>query len=211
MRRLAGLYAITPDEPRTDVLLRKTALALGGGACALQYRNKSAAPALRLEQGRALAALCRAAGASFIVNDDLALALELDADGLHLGAEDGDLAESRRRLGPGRLLGASCYNRIELAQAAAQAGADYLAFGSVFSSPTKPAAVRAPLALFAEARRRCALPLVAIGGISLQNAPEVFAAGADAVAVISALFDADDIAERAAGFTRLHQQQRMQQ
>lgn len=211
MRKPAGLYAITPDEPRTEVLLEKVGLALRGGASVLQYRNKSAAPALRLEQGRALAALCRAAGASFIVNDDLALALELEADGLHLGAEDGDLAESRRRLGPGRLLGASCYDRIELAQAAAQAGVDYLAFGSVFSSVTKPAAVRAPLALFAEARRRFALPLVAIGGISLQNAPEVFAAGADAVAVISALFDADDIAARAAGFTRLYQQQRMQQ
>jgi len=177
----------------------------------VQYRNKTAGPELRLEQGRALAAFCREAGASFIVNDDLALALALDADGVHLGADDGDLAEARQRLGRGKLLGASCYNRMELAEAAAQAGVDYLAFGSVFSSGTKPGAVRAPLALFAEARRSFALPLVAIGGITLENAPQVFAAGADAVAVISALFDAADIAERAAGFTRFHQQQRMQQ
>lgn len=209
-RKLAGLYAITPDEPDTDILLRKVGQALHGGASALQYRNKTAGPALRLEQGRALAALCRAAGAAFIVNDDLALALELAADGAHLGADDGELAEARRRLGPNKLLGASCYDRMELAAAAAQAGADYLAFGSVFSSSTKPGAVRAPLAIFAAARRSVDLPLVAIGGITLQNALQVFAAGADAVAVISAVFDAADIAESAAGFTKLYQQQRMQ-
>jgi thiamine-phosphate pyrophosphorylase len=177
----------------------------------VQYRNKTAGPELRRAQGRALAALCRAAGAPFIVNDDLALALALDADGVHLGAADGDLAEARQRLGQGKLLGASCYNRMELAQAAAQAGVDYLAFGSVFSSGTKPGAVRAPLALFAEARRSFALPLVAIGGITLENAPQVFAAGADAAAVISAVFDADDITASAAGFARLHQPHRMQQ
>ncbi len=210
-RKLAGLYAITPDEPHTDILIDKVGQALRGGASALQYRNKTAGTALRLEQGRALAALCRAAGAAFIVNDDLALALELGADGAHLGADDGDLAEARRRLGQDKLLGVSCYDRVELAQAAAQAGADYLAFGSVFSSSIKPGAVRAPLAIFAEARRSFSLPLVAIGGITLQNAPQVFAAGADAVAVISALFDAGDIAESAAGFSRLYQQQRMQQ
>ncbi len=209
--KLAGLYAITPDEPRTDILVGKVGQALRGGASVVQYRNKTASPALHREQGHALAALCREAGAAFIVNDDLALALELGADGAHLGADDGNLADARRCLGQSRLLGASCYNRIELATAAAQAGVDYLAFGSVFSSVTKPGAVSAPLAIFAQARRSFALPLVAIGGITLQNAPQVFAAGADAVAVISALFDAGDIAERAAGFTRLHQQQRMQQ
>ncbi|TAK66826.1 MAG: thiamine phosphate synthase [Betaproteobacteria bacterium] len=211
MRKLAGLYAITPDEPRTDILVDKVAQALRGGASMVQYRNKTAGPELRLEQGRALAALCRVAGAVFIVNDDVALALKLGADGAHLGAADGDLGEARRRLGLDKLLGASCYNRIELAEAAAQAGVNYLAFGSVFSSGTKPGAVRAPLAIFAEARRSFALPLVAIGGITLQNASQVFAAGADAVAVISAVFDAADIAEHAAGFIRLYQQQGMQQ
>ena len=210
-RELAGLYAITPDEPSTEILARKVGQALRGGASVVQYRNKTASPDLRREQAQMLAALCREARACFIVNDDLALALKLDADGVHLGAEDGDLAAARKQLGPGKLLGASCYDRIELGQAAVQADVDYLAFGSVFGSPTKPAAVRAPLAIFAEARRRFSLPLVAIGGITLQNAPQVFAAGADAVAVISDLFDAADIAERATGFTRLHQQQRMQQ
>jgi len=210
-RKLAGLYAITPDEPRTDILLRKVALALQGGASVVQYRNKTAGPELQREQARALAVLCRDAGAAFVVNDNLALALELDADGLHLGGDDGDLGEARRCLGKNKLLGASCYDRMDLARAAALAGVDYLAFGSVFSSVTKPAAVRAPLAIFAEARRSFGLPLVAIGGITLQNAPQVFAAGADAVAVISAIFDAGDITECAAGFTRLYQQQRMQQ
>ena len=210
-RRFAGLYAITPDEALTEILVPKVEAALRGGAAALQYRNKTASPALRLEQARALAPLCRAAGAAFIVNDDLDLALALGADGAHLGADDGDLVLARRRLGPGRMLGASCYDRIDLAQAAKRAGADYLAFGSVFSSSTKPNAVRAPLTIFAEARRQFDLPLVAIGGITLQNAPEAYAAGADALAVISALFDATDIAARAADFTRLYQQQRMQQ
>lgn len=210
-RKLAGLYAITPDEPGTQILVSKVGQALRGGATVVQYRNKTAAHELRQEQGRAIAALCRQADACFIVNDDLALALELDADGLHLGGEDGDLNAARKQLGRTKLLGASCYDRIDLAQAAVLANVDYLAFGSVFSSSTKPAAVRAPLAIFAEARRKFSLPLVAIGGITLQNAPQVFAAGADAVAVISDLFDAGDIAERAAGYTRLYQQQRMQQ
>lgn len=210
-RRLAGLYAITPDEQRTDLLVDKAAGVLRGGASVLQYRNKAASRGLQLEQGRALMALCRAAEAFFIVNDNLALALELGADGVHMGAEDGDLAEARRRLGQGMLLGASCYNSLELAATAVQAGADYVAFGSVFSSGTKPGAVRAPLTVFAAARRRVTVPLVAIGGITLQNAAQVFAAGADAVAVISALFDARDVAASAAGFTRLYQQQRIQQ
>ncbi len=208
---IAGLYAITPEEQCTEILVDKVHQALSGGAAVVQYRNKTGNAALRQEQGHALVALCRAAGVPFIVNDDLALALALDADGVHLGAEDGDLVVARQRLGRGKLLGASCYDRIELAQAAAKAGVDYLAFGSVFASGTKPAAVRAPLALFAEARRSIHLPLVAIGGITLQNAAQVFAAGADAAAVIGALFEAGDIAACASGFTRLYQQQRIHQ
>jgi thiamine-phosphate pyrophosphorylase len=137
-RKIAGLYAITPDEAGTESLVRKVAHALSGGASVVQYRNKAAGAELRREQGRALAALCRRAGACFIVNDDLALALELDADGVHLGVEDGDLTAARVQLGTSKLLGASCYDRIDLAQAAAQANVDYLAFGSVFGSITKP-------------------------------------------------------------------------
>ena len=137
----------------------------------------------------------------FIVNDDVELALAVRADGVHLGREDGDLAAARARL-PGRLLGASCYDRPELARRAVAAGADYVAFGSVFPSPTKPAADRAPLALFA---LELGVPKVAIGGITLENAPQVLAAGADCVAVITDLFDAPDVAARARAYGRLFQ------
>jgi thiamine-phosphate pyrophosphorylase len=128
-----------------------------------------------------------------IINDHLDLALALDADGLHLGEGDGSLEHARDRLGPGKLLGASCYGRVESALRAVSLGADYVAFGSFFPSAVKPGAVRAPLALLKEARRRLATPIVAIGGITLENAPQLIAAGADAVAVISAVFAADDV------------------
>jgi thiamine-phosphate pyrophosphorylase len=137
-----------------------------------------------------------------VVNDDVELALAVDAAGVHLGRDDGDLTPARRRLGSGQLLGASCYDRLELAEDAVGAGADYIAFGSMFASPTKPAAVRAPLALLGAARR-LGVPVVAIGGITLENAPAAIAAGADAVAVITALFDAGDIAARARAFSDL--------
>jgi thiamine-phosphate pyrophosphorylase len=197
-----GLYALTPDEPDTQALVAKVRAAIAGGAAAVQYRNKPADPALRGAQAAALAGLCRGAGVPLVVNDDIALALAVDAAGVHLGREDGDLAAARQRLGPGRLLGASCYDRFELAERAVRAGADYVAFGSMFASPTKPAAARAPLALLGAARR-LGRPVVAIGGITLGNAPAVIAAGADALAVITALFGAGDIAARARAFTDL--------
>jgi thiamine-phosphate pyrophosphorylase len=198
----AGLYALTPDDPDTQALVAKVRAAITGGAAAVQYRNKPADPARRTEQARALAALCRAASVPLVVNDDIELALAVDAAGVHLGRDDGDLAAARRRLGPGRLLGASCYDRLDRAEGAVAAGADYVAFGSVFASPTKPAAVRAPLALLGAARR-LGRPVVAIGGITLENAPDAIAAGADALAVITALFDAGDIAARARAFSAL--------
>jgi thiamine-phosphate pyrophosphorylase len=198
-----GLYAITPETPDTSRLLALVRAALAGGAAAIQYRSKDASRVMRREQARGLAELCRAHGVPLIVNDDVELAREAGAHGVHLGAEDGDLAAARRRIGADKLIGASCYNRLDLAVAAKEAGADYVAFGSVFASPTKPAALRAPLALFADARRAVDLPLVAIGGITPENAAEVVAAGADALAVISALFDAPDVTARAQAFTRL--------
>jgi len=167
----------------------------------LQYRSKDNDPRRRAEAAQALAALCRSHGALFIVNDDVELALAVAADGAHLGREDGDLAAARSRL-EGKLLGASCYDRITLAQAAVAAGADYVAFGSVFASPTKPSAVRAPLSLFAQARP-LGVPLCAIGGITVENAPALIRAGADLLAVVSDLFEARDIAARARVYTKL--------
>ena len=197
--KLRGLYAITPDDADHARFLARVAQALegtdAGPWAALQYRNKRAAPEERHAQARALAMLARARGVPFIVNDDLELALAVDADGLHLGRQDGSLGEARRRL-PRGMLGASCHDSLDAARAAVAAGADYVAFGAVYPSRTKPAAVRAPLRLFREARP-LGVPLVAIGGIDTDNAAEVIRAGADAIAVISALFDAPDPAARA--------------
>jgi thiamine-phosphate pyrophosphorylase len=190
--KLRGLYAVTPEAP--DVVAR-VARALEGGIALLQYRRKRR----DLDEAREIAALARRYGVPLIVNDDVELALELGAQGAHLGREDGELRAARRRLS-GRILGASCYNDAELARRAVEAGADYVAFGSVFASPTKPSALRAPLGLFAIDLQ---VPLCAIGGITLENAPQVIAAGADLLAVVSDLFDAPDIAGRAAQYRRL--------
>jgi len=190
--RLRGLYAVTPE---VSDAVEKVRLALEGGVALLQYRRKRR----DLAEARAVAALARRHGVPLIVNDDVELALELDADGVHLGRDDGDLRTARRRLG-GRILGASCYDDPELARRAVEAGADYVAFGSVFASTTKPAAVRAPFALFAT---RFGVPLCAIGGITLANAPQVIAAGEDLLAVVSDLFDAPDIRARAGQYQGL--------
>jgi len=207
--RLAGLYAITPDSADSEALLARARAALEhtrlGGWAALQYRNKSAGAAQRAAEARALRELCSARGVPLIINDDLELALAIRADGLHLGRDDGGIAVARARLG-GRLLGASCYDRIDLARAAVDAGADYVAFGSVYPSATKPDAVHAPLELFGAARA-LGVPLVAIGGITLDNAAEVIRAGADCIAVISDLFDAPDIAARARAYASLFARQ----
>ncbi len=200
---LSGLYAVTPDLADTTELLRRVGQALPGGVQLLQYRNKPAAAALRREQAGALHALCRAQGVPLVINDDLQLTLEIGADGAHLGREDGDLATARAALGPGKLLGISCYDDIGRAREAKRVGADYVAFGSFFASPTKPAAVRAPLTLLGAAKAGLGLPVCAIGGITLQNAPQLIAAGADLLAVITDLFEAPDIRARAAAYTSL--------
>ena len=198
-----GLYAITPDEADTGVLAYKVRQALAGGARMVQYRSKSADLALRREQGAALLALCRAENVPLIINDDADLAEALGADGLHLGRGDIPIGVARARLGRGKVLGASCYGALELALAARDAGADYVAFGSAFPSTTKPGATRIAHSLFGEAKTRLDCPVVAIGGITSQNAHAVIEAGADAIAVISALFDAPDIKLRAREFARM--------
>ncbi|MBI5659247.1 MAG: thiamine phosphate synthase [Nitrosomonadales bacterium] len=200
---VSGLYAITPDSADTTDLLRRTRLALGSGVRALQYRNKSADAALRLVQASALRELAREFAVPFLVNDDAHLAAQVDADGVHLGAADGDLIAARGALGKRVIIGVSCYNRIALAREAVNAGADYVAFGTFFPSGVKPAAVRADAGLLRQARAEMAVPLVAIGGITAQNGAALVRAGADALAVISALFDAADIPSVAQDFSRL--------
>lgn len=200
---IEGLYAITPDLADTPLLLCKVRAALQGGVQTLQYRNKSADPALRLQQAQALRQLTREFDATFIVNDDAQLAARVDADGVHLGGDDGSLEAARDMLGDAKIIGVSCYNRESLALAAVRAGADYVAFGAFFPSGVKPQAVRAEPQLLAWARGELALPVVAIGGITAQNGVALIAAGADALAVISAVFDAEDIRSSAQEFSTL--------
>ena len=203
MRQLRGLYAITPDGMATAELLAAVESFAAGGGRWLQYRNKLVTATERAAQAGALADCCRTQGVRLIVNDDVDLALAIGADGAHLGRDDGDLATARRRAGPSLILGASCYDRPDLATAAAAAGVDYVAVGAMFPSATKPGAVRAPLELIGEVRRATGLPVVAIGGIRLDNAAGVIAAGADMVAVISDLFGSPDITARTRAFQQL--------
>jgi thiamine-phosphate pyrophosphorylase len=206
---LHGLYAVTPETLDDAWLAERVEQALRGGARAVQYRSKHADAQLRRRQAQRLLQACRAHGALFVVNDDVDLALELEADGVHLGRDDLSVAAARARLRRGALIGASCYDDLARAERAAQDGADYLAFGSLFPSAVKPGAVRASLELLRQARGRWRLPLVAIGGIEPDNAARVIQAGADAVAVITALFSVPDTLAAARALSRLFQQPTM--
>jgi len=191
--KVSGVYAVTPDLADTGLLSEKVEAAVRGGVRLVQYRNKTGSRLHKRRQIGQLLAVCRGAGARLIVNDDFELADEMGADGVHLGSEDGDIAVARRRIGPDRLIGVSCYNQLQRARDAIGAGADYVAFGSFFLSATKPGAVHATLELLGDARREIALPIVAIGGVNAGNAVQLIRAGADALAVVSALFDSADI------------------
>ena len=201
--RLRGLYAVSPDRSDTARLLAEVGAAIQGGCRILQYRNKPAERTLKIEQVALLAKICKSAGVCFIVNDEIDLALEAGADGVHLGAEDGDPAAARKRLGADRILGVSCYNDPARVNSAVCAGASYVALGAMFPSGTKPAAVRASLELLRSVKAECPVPVVTIGGITLANAPSLIAAGADMVAVVSNLFEAPDIRVQALAFQNL--------
>ncbi|MEX0731382.1 MAG: thiamine phosphate synthase [Aquisalimonadaceae bacterium] len=188
-----GLYAITDaGASGPEALVARVTPVLAAGARVLQYRDKSSNALRRLREAQALAAACRDYGALFIVNDDIDLAAACGAGGVHLGRDDVSIAEARRRLGNEAMIGVSCYASLERAGQMQEAGADYLAFGAVYPSVTKPHTVRAELALLRQARARFALPLVAIGGITAANARDVVATGVDAVAVIQGVFGASD-------------------
>jgi thiamine-phosphate pyrophosphorylase len=193
-RRLRGVYAITPELPHTHELVTRVDSALQGGACAIQYRNKQLSIDMRRAQAAALAPEVKRHGALFIVNDDADIAVEVDADGVHIGEDDEPITAVRARVGRERLIGVSCYNDFTRAEAAVAAGADYIAFGSFFASSVKPQARRAPIDLLSRARA-LDVPVVAIGGIDASNAGELAHAGADAIAVISAVFNAGDAVE----------------
>jgi thiamine-phosphate pyrophosphorylase len=198
-----GLYLLTPEMADTAALLRLVDAAIAGGTALVQYRDKSANGQRRLQQAMQLRDLCRAHGVPLVVNDDAALAQAVGAAGVHLGADDGDIAAARDLLGADAIIGASCYDSLDRAAAMAAAGADYLAFGSFFPSPTKPAARRAEPALLREAAR-FGKPRVAIGGITPDNARALVDAGADLLAVLSAVVDAADPRAAAQAFARLY-------
>lgn len=203
---LVGLYALTPDDNLLPRLLALVESALQGGVKWVQYRNKIAPAALRRLEAIELLRLCRAYGAKLIVNDDVWLAVEIGAHGAHLGRDDlpgGSLQTAREALGPRRIMGISCYNDLARAELAVAAGADYIAIGSVFASVTKPQAARASLDTLTEAKRRLKVPVVGIGGVTTKNAPQLLAAGADMIAVLTDLFDAMDIRKQAEKFHKL--------
>jgi thiamine-phosphate pyrophosphorylase len=196
-----GLYAITDSTLLQGRLLPAVEAALRGGAVMVQYRDKSGDANTREYEARNLLALCRRYQRPLLINDDVILAAQIGADGVHLGQGDGSVAEARRRLGPDAIIGATCHDSLDFAEAATAAGADYLAFGAFHASSTKPQARLARPKTLRAARHRFGLPLVAIGGISADNAPALISAGADLTAVISDLWNAPDIEIRARLFS----------
>lgn len=199
-----GLYAITdalliPD----DRLIVAVEQAILGGARLIQYRDKSPDAARRLTQATALNALCRRHAIPLIVNDDVELAVQVGAAGVHIGKDDPVLAIARARLGQQAIIGVSCYDRLDLALEAVRAGADYVAFGAFFPSPTKPTEVRASIALLRKARAALSVPIVTIGGITPDNAPLLLDVGADALAVVSGVFGQPDIQAAARRYANL--------
>ncbi|HEY3846892.1 MAG TPA: thiamine phosphate synthase [Acetobacteraceae bacterium] len=200
-RHPRGLYAIT-DGAALPALAAAVESAIRGGAQLVQYREKSTDRSRRLAEAGTLLELCRGHGVPLIINDDVALAAEISADGVHLGKDDGRVAGARVRLGPRAVIGVSCYDSLERAVQAAHDGADYVAFGSFFASSNKPQAVRAPLALLTQARRELNIPICAIGGITPDNGAALVSAGADMLAVINGLFGAADVHAAAKAYSK---------
>ncbi|OQX33255.1 MAG: thiamine-phosphate diphosphorylase [Oceanospirillales bacterium LUC14_002_19_P2] len=204
--RFAGLYGITDSTlmPDDKTLLAKVETALKGGMAILQYRDKSTENEKRLHQARLLKELCHNYQVPLIINDDVALAAACGADGVHLGADDETVSDARALLGDSAIIGISCYGSLERALVMQSRGADYVAFGACFPSPTKPeAAVDVKPGLLAKACQTLSVPIVAIGGITLDNAPDIISQGVNMVAVISDLFSADNIEAQAHQYSQL--------
>jgi len=202
-RKISGLYAITPELENTDDLIDKTRQVLEGGAQLIQYRNKSANRILLKEQAKLLLQLCREYEIPLIINDYLDLAIEIDADGLHVGQHDASILKTRDQLGCNKIIGASCYNNLGLAIQAEKESADYVAFGAFFPSLTKPNTVSVTMNLIGEAKNKLMVPIVGIGGIRLTNAKKVIQSGCVAIAVCNDLFQSGNIKAKAAHYAQL--------
>jgi thiamine-phosphate pyrophosphorylase len=203
---MRGLYLVTPDWDDTERLLAVTDLALTAGASLVQYRHKHAGPALRAEQGAALLALCRSHKRPLVINDHVDLCRDLDADGVHVGGTDSPVARARALLGPDKIVGASCYGELKLAEAAQQDGASYVAFGGFYPSPVKKYSFVTPPELVEVWRDRVALPMVVIGGMTPSNAAPLVRRGASMVAAITSVYAAADPAAAVRDFCALFRQ-----
>lgn len=192
--KLKGLYAITDESLITEENFKQSIeLTLQGGSKIIQYRDKSGDQKKRLQQATLLQSLCTRYQATCIINDDIELAKAISADGVHLGREDVSISHARQFLDKNSIIGISCYDSLDIAIEAEKNDADYVAFGAMFSSPTKPEASSASLELITAAKKQLSLPVCAIGGITESNIRQVVDHGADMAAVISNLFAADDI------------------
>jgi thiamine-phosphate pyrophosphorylase len=200
---MKGLYLVTPDWEDTGRLLAVTARALDAGAALVQYRNKTASADLREKQAAALLALCRRHGRPLVINDHIDLCLRLDADGVHVGGTDAPVAAVRTALGPAKIVGASCYGQLALARTAQEAGASYVAFGGFYRSKVKVYEVSTPLHIVAQAREQLRVPVVVIGGMTVENARPLVGLGADMVAAISSVYLAPDPFAATKEFTKL--------
>lgn len=198
-----GLYAVTDSALSGTDLIQHVAQAIQGGAVMIQYRDKSTDPGRRLWEANDLQMLCQSLRVPLIINDDVELALQCHAAGVHLGKDDADIGQARAALGEQAIIGVSCYAALQQACAAQAAGADYVAFGSFYASPTKPAAERAELELLRVARAELQVPIATIGGITPENGRALVDAGADLLAVISGVFGATDISAAARAYTVL--------
>ncbi len=201
--RINGLYAITPDLKDTQDLLDKAQQAIIGGAQLIQYRNKLANKILLNEQAKLLLQLCRDYEIPLVINDHVRLAAEINADGVHLGQNDTAISFAKKQLGQTKIIGISCYNILDLAIRAEQEGASYVAFGSFFPSLTKPDAVSVTVNLIEQAKESVSIPIVAIGGIRLDNAKFVVQSGCAAIAVCNDLFHSNNITATATRFSQL--------
>jgi len=202
---IRGLYAITPDSADLNTLIQKTQWAIEGGAFMVQYRSKIQDREVKIQQCAAILRLCREYEIPCIVNDDVDMCRILEADGVHLGEKDDNIAEVRHILGDDAIIGSSCYDQLDRAKSAQKEGASYVAFGAMFPTSTKPNAPRATLALLKEAKREIQIPIVAIGSITVNNAHDVIKTGIDAIAVINSLYEAKSIKETAETFAKMFQ------
>lgn len=189
--------------PDSDCMFKSIERSLEGGTTVIQYRDKSTDQAKRLKQACSLKQLCDRYNAALLINDDIQLAKQCDAAGVHLGQSDGSVTEARKILGTEAIIGVTCHDSLELAVQAHSESADYVAFGAFFPSKTKPDAKPAPIELIARVKSKVNLPIVAIGGITIDNAQQIITAGADMVAVIHALYAQDDIRKTAQNFHQL--------